>query len=693
MAQFLRLLLAGCLLVAANAFGGITNMALSPLVAKSTALGPVPGDKQISILLALPSSNPAGLADFVHHVSTPGDPLYRRYIMPQQFADRFGGKAEDYDYLKNWALANGLQISQEAVSRINLVVRGSVAQMQTIFKTQLNTYRTVDGETFDSAARVPVVPAEIASKVSGVVGLTSGKPLAAQFKVAKTLGENPQARSDKMRADTAGGTGPGGTYNAKDLRTVYSIPALGHLSKNTVIAVFEQGGYRTSDTNVFFEKNNLRRVKQTSIAVNASQIQVEPLIELEACLDIDMIVGINPDVAEVLVYIDDYNADPFSVAMPAAITAVANDDKAQIFSVSYGQEEGVQGDSVMDAENTALQQCAAEGITVLASSGDYGAYGDIYTGTPYNVFDPASQPYVTGVGGTTLFTGPKEVYQSEDAWNDIDNLGGATGGGISAYWSIPYYQTLPLPAFSGAPYVAANGGSATMRNVPDVAAVGDPLTGVGIYVKDEGGWNQVGGTSLSCPIWAGYLSVINAAFNYAGIGNLGLFNSVLYDIGNAYRADGYYPSDWMYDITEGSNGGQGPNYGGYNGYTNGTGYSNTTGNGTIWGAGLAAQILIGQTQPGTPPRAFWFNTYSAKITRTSIEITWANSVGAAAYVMALYDVNISLPVRTVQTVVTKQTKLTIDGLIPGTPYNLWGWSFNASGNYGIQYPVEFVTPQ
>ena len=70
-----------------------------------------------------------------------------------------------------------------------------------------------------------------------------------------------------------------------------------------------------------------------------------------------------------------------------AITQVGDDDIAQVFSISYGQDEGYQGTTAIAAENTALAQLAAEGITVTASSGDSGAYGDGYN-YPYNVIDP-----------------------------------------------------------------------------------------------------------------------------------------------------------------------------------------------------------------------------------------------------------------------------------------------------------------
>jgi kumamolisin len=651
-------------------------------MAKSQLVTAIDGNRQISVLLALPSADPAGLRDFVKHVSSPGDPLYHQYLTPQQFAGRFGGNVEDYTYLKSWALANDLEICRESLARIHLVVRGSAAQMQKIFKTQLNTYAAPDGQTFYSAGTSPTVPAEIASRISGVIGLTSGKPLAALAKAAKSLGENPLIRSDKMRADAAGGTGPGGTYSAKDLRKIYSIPTFGNLTKNTVIGVFEQGNYRVQDTEVYFDRNNLPNVKQTPIAVANSPLTVEQAIELEACLDIDTLVGINPHISEVLVYIDDYNHDPFNVAMPAAISAVADDDRVEIFSISYGQDEGYQGNDAMDAENTALQQCAAEGITVLASSGDDGAYGGLAT-QPYNVEDPASQPYVTGVGGSSLLTDAKQNYVGELAWNDLGFGYGATGGGISAYWPVPPYQSTE---FNNPYYVTQNGGSSTMRNVPDIAAVADPLTGVGIYVKDERGWVQVGGTSLSCPIWAGYLSVLNRAFHYAGLGNLGFFNPALYAVGLPYYTYGL-PSDWLYDIIGGSNGDPSQYYGA--GYSNGVGYSNTTGSGSIWGGGFAAQILTGQQQPGTPPRNFWFNNPTVK--RTSLEATWATSNGATAYVMGLFHSG-PYAYKIAECFVTKETKLTINGLQPNTYYQLFGWSINASGNYAISYPIEFQTP-
>jgi subtilase family serine protease len=672
------------LLTSSALFAELTTVELSPLVYKSALVAPLEESKQISVLLALPSSDPTGLADLVKHVSTPGDPLYHQYLTPQQIAKKFGGNEADYTAVKNWAAANGLVLSQESIGHINLTLRGSVSQLQKIFKTQLNTYRTSGGETFFSASVKPVVPAEISSKISGLIGLTESRRLTPMVKVAKTLGEDPQVRSDKMRVDS-GGTGPGGTYNASDLRTIYSIPDYGKYDKAVVMAVFEQGYYNQNDTAKYFTTNQLPKVKQTPVSVNKSPVVDEPGVEPEACLDVDMIVGINPQVSEVLIYVDDYHYDSFQVAIVDAITQVASDDKAQILSISYGQDEGLQGTSTLEAENTALQQCAVEGITVFASSGDNGAYGDGFN-FPYNVSDPSSQPLVTGVGGTTLFTGPGELWENENAWDELNNNFGATGGGVSSYWSLPDWQNTTV---GGTAYVTANGGSATYRNIPDIAAVGDPLTGVAVYVKDQGGWIQIGGTSVSAPIWAGYISTINAAYNHFNLGKIGFFNPVLYAVGTPDFGVGN-PASYLRDIIQGQNGLIGSNY---PGYFNGIGYSNNTGSGTIWGEGLAAQLMIAQQQPGAPPGAMY--GFGVQITGTTAAFTWSRSQGAAGYAVGVYHRDIfGNPLPTA--FLTKTNALTVT--LPPVPIDLYGdhyfaflWSFNASGAYAVPNAIRFNT--
>src|ERR1700730_721635 len=168
-----------------NAVGQTATVELSPLVAKSTFVSPVDRNHPISLVLTLPLSDPTGAADFVDHVSRRGDPLFHQYLTPQEFASRYGASESDYAALKQWATANGLTVSQESVARTALTVHGSVAQFQSLFNTQINNYRSPDGEEFYSAAVTPTIPNAVADKTSAVIGLTSGRKYTPHVRVGK----------------------------------------------------------------------------------------------------------------------------------------------------------------------------------------------------------------------------------------------------------------------------------------------------------------------------------------------------------------------------------------------------------------------------------------------------------------------------------------------------------------------------
>ena len=341
---------------------------LSSMIAQATRISALDPNKEISVVLSLPLADAEGAARFVQRVSDPKDPLYRHYLTPESFAARFGANATNYAALKDWAVANGLRISQESSARTALTVRGSVGQFQTLFETKLDIYQTADGKQFYSARLAPTIPSAIASQVDGVMGLTNSIQYAPLAKIGKIFGESPITPG--VRTDTAGGTGPGGAYAASDLRTAYGIPSFGGVAPQTV-AVFEQGGFFKSDVAEYIRTMNLPTPDVKFVSVNGYNGEVNDAgVELEAVLDIDMVIGINPAVSSVLVYED--GNDSFQVAIIDALQQVASDNKAQTLSISYGLDEVQQGNAQLKAENSALTQLAAQGITVLVSSGDGG---------------------------------------------------------------------------------------------------------------------------------------------------------------------------------------------------------------------------------------------------------------------------------------------------------------------------------
>ena len=491
-------------------------------------------------------------------------------------------------------------------------------------------------------------------------------------KVYKKFGETP---ATKPKTDTAGGNGPGGAYDAADLRNTYSISMLSGATVSQTVAVFEQGGFAKGDVTKYLKKNNLPDVPIKVRGVNGfTGVIVSENVEVEAVLDIDMIIGINPAVKEVIAYEDGY--DYFQVAILDALTDVANDNKVQTLSISYGLREIGSGEELA-AEGQVLTQMAAQGINVFASSGDDGAYCGPAS---LNVLDPGSQPFVTCVGGTTLYTvGSTCTWLDEEVWNLLPTYG-ATGGGVSSYWAIPSWQSSYNPRWNGG--CIANGGSATYRNVPDVAAVANPLTGVAVYSRANGGWLQIGGTSVSAPLWAGYMSLINSINNTVGLQPIGFFNPTLYGYLAYYEAT-YYGS--FHDVVTGNN--SYPLGNGFPiGYSAGPVYDNCTGFGSMSGGPLVSWLLLNNTLYNGPGQ---FNILSAKPTTSTIQLTWQPSSGATGYFVQVGGPGDPYLYFPIAYVAAKGTNAEITGLAPNTTYyvevagvNSGGYRIS-NGNYSI----------
>jgi kumamolisin len=198
----------------------------------------------------------------------------------------------------------------------------------------------------------------------------------------------------------------------------------------------------------------------------------------------------------------------------------------------------------MSSDDSSFSTAASQGQSIFAAAGDNGSddAGDGGTSVDF----PASDPSVTGVGGTTLKLKSTNAYSSEKAWS-------GSGGGTSSQFSQPSFQ-------SGVT-------SDSTRDVPDVAAVADPNTGWAIYTG--GSWTEIGGTSAAAPNWAAFTAIYDQYAAAAGGSALGFANSSIY----ADATGSNYSSDF-HDVTSGSNGA----------YSAGTGYDQVTGWGSYDGA-------------------------------------------------------------------------------------------------------------
>ncbi|CAM5277719.1 Peptidase S8 OS=Streptomyces griseorubiginosus OX=67304 GN=AQJ54_08805 PE=4 SV=1 [Streptomyces griseorubiginosus] len=279
----------------------------------------------------------------------------------------------------------------------------------------------------------------------------------------------------------------------------------------------------------------MSKVDGGSGALGDGQVEVE--------LDIEVLHAIAPK-AGVTVF-EGPNSDAGEVDTYQAIV----DSGIPTTSISWGAAESARTTSNINAVDAVFKAGAAQGLGFYAASGDDGSddAGDGGTSVDY----PASDPYVTGVGGTKLTVTSANAFSKEVAWS-----GG--GGGKSSVFKIPSWQT--------AVQRSAGGG---FRQVPDVSAHANPSPGVSIY--SQGSWSSVGGTSAAAPEWAAFAALYNQQAAAAGKANLGFANPALY----AANGTGFH------DITSGSNGA----------YSAATGWDFTTGWGSYNAATLATKLL------------------------------------------------------------------------------------------------------
>jgi subtilase family serine protease len=310
-----------------------------------------------------------------------------------------------------------------------------------------------------------------------------------------------------------------------------------------------------SDLQVFDTRNGLPTANLTVIPYGTGKSCVNGAWSAETSLDVEWAHVLAPGAKIVLIVAARSNSSNMYGAWNYSISHHLGNQ----ISNSWGGNGGC-----MPFMNAALANAAKANVTILASSGDSSAWGK---GTGQKSQNPADCRSILTVGGTALGVTTKGAYSSERAW--VGSGGGYYGGSKE-----PFYQK---KANISDPY--------GLLGKPDVSAVADPGTGVWVYNSPLGGWFTVGGTSVSCPMWAGLVADANEVRAAHGFAPLGSFNAYLYQV--IYGVDGtgaHYAQDF-HDVTTGSNG-----------WSAGTGWDAVTGLGSFNGYPLIQQL-------GTDPKA------------------------------------------------------------------------------------------
>jgi subtilase family serine protease len=486
---------------------------VAPLPPGTRALRAVPSGLGQHLDVVLAPRDPAALEAFDAAVATPGSPTFRRYLTPSSFAARFGADPSTVAAARAWLAGRGLAVGPTAADGLVIPLSGTTAAVGRAFGLGLEQVRLPTGGVAQAPTAAPLVPASLAQAVEGVVGLDDvARAVPELTTTAATpatqptgLGRAPHAIGHVDTFTCGSQIAGSGAVTADDLAQAYSWPV--NTGSGVTIGVYELEPYTPSDISTF--ENCFSPAIATTpqgVSVNGAQVtQGNDSRQVgESALDIDMVLGMAPGAA-VKVYVgENGGSGPLDTYL-----AMVDDTSIDVITTSWGQCEAQTDPAVRGAEAELFEQAVSQGQTITAAAGDSGSQ-DCYAfpvsrDQRLEVDDPASQPWVTGVGGTTLHPG-----QSESVWNS-GLVEGAGGGGNSTTWTMPSWQvgagvespyTKAPDIFTGVQpcAVSAGPGTASCREVPDVSADADPATGYAVWF--QGGWRRIGGTSMSSPMWA-----------------------------------------------------------------------------------------------------------------------------------------------------------------------------------------------
>jgi hypothetical protein len=470
---------------------------------------------------------------------------------------------------------HGAGLTPTTVSGYAVEATATAGRVSTALGVSFERYRNQAGVKGYLAHGAPLVPATLAGgEIQSILGLDT----LAQFvpeSGSGTIQQRATASGGLPHADgltpcAAAATEGSGYYTLDSLGAAYGIGSLladGQNGYGETIGVYELGPHSPSDVATYESCLGLTNHVSTVAVDGGSTASPDGTGEADA--DIEQAATQAPSAS-----IISYEGPSTVQGSYDTWNAIVSADQAQVVSTSWGlcEPDAYNAEWIQSFTNL-FEQAASQGQTVLAAAGDSGSEGCFQSDqtTGVQVDYPASDPWVTAVGGTALFGPGDEVTwnycQNSESISCATSWGGqaAGGSGMSRYEPKPSYQ----PEIFDWPVAQPCG--TVCREVPDLSA----NAGVGMVIYIAGAWTVVGGTSLAAPFIAGMVADKNDGCTTAA----GLLTPALYEL----WSQGVYGSA-LNDITQGDTDMTGSNGGSF---AAGPGYDAATGVGSPIAAGLS----------------------------------------------------------------------------------------------------------
>ncbi len=568
---------------------------LNPAPEKAVLAQRVDAAQQVEFNVYLPLQHRDELDSLIKTLHDSSSSSYQKWLKPAEFKSRFGASDTSVAAVRKQLEAYGLTTQLTATQRIH--VTGSAHAVEQAFATQLRVGTFRSGRKTIAAATPISLPGALASNSAVVTGLSGFVRMRAHSRRQAT----PLNRYSNV-----------GPYWFTDLKQAYKFPSYKvYTGKGVTIGILMSNDYNPADMRTYFAHEKLAVPKITTVNIDGGA-PYDPDASGETHLDLQQSGGMAPAANFVL-----YNLrDLFDETIFDGLITILESNKADIVNMSFGSPEifytpeyngGTDFTAYLQIYDDLFKQGNAQGITFVASSGDLGAL----SAPPIACFDPdatsscgsfvasaetpATDPHVTSVGGTNLFTTHSDTtldskYVSESAYGDpyaFDDWYGTpatgsiwgSGGGNSIIFKKPLFQQL---VDTGSNYRTVPDVAGHMGGCPIGAAYCDGSTTSSDILVLNGLFYLAIGTSASAPDFAGLL-----ALKIERVGHrLGNENYEIY--GLAALQDAGLPLNIYND-----------NIPGFNGlYSGKRGYDRVTGNGTVNGVNFLLAPLV--PTAGTP---------------------------------------------------------------------------------------------
>jgi trimeric autotransporter adhesin len=414
---------------------------VSPLANAANDRGAAPDGMQLDRMQLVLQRSPAqesALRQLIAEMNTPGTASYHQWLSPDQFGAQFGASDQDIATISSWLGGHGFAVSRVNPGKGTLEFSGSVAQLRNAFHTQIHKY-SINGETHFANANDPQIPAALAPAISGFASLNNFHPKS----YLEKLGKASMSPATHQLSQWTWSNGSSNEYILApgDFAVQYDVQPLYNSNVNgtgQTIAIINDSNINIDLVNQFRSLFNLP-LNPPQVIIDGNDPGVDGINNpdgpngdsIEAYLDVEWSGAVAPNATIDLVVAGDTSLESgLILAMEHAVYG----NVAPVMSLSFGQCESTLGST--NAFLSGLwEQAAAQGQTVMVSSGDSGSAGCDSDDTQQFAIDGqavsgfASTPYNVAVGGT-------DFYYSDYA------TGGAS---ISNYWST---TTSQLPAVS-----------------------------------------------------------------------------------------------------------------------------------------------------------------------------------------------------------------------------------------------------